>query len=79
MSRTRCPLTDCEPWNWRVQVRRKNCYVSETFRRRKDGEDWASTWSATSTAVDHQRHYARCSRSWHWSLGRRDSIGAICD
>ena len=27
--------------NWRVQVRRKNRYVSETFRRRKDGEDWA--------------------------------------
>jgi hypothetical protein len=27
--------------NWRVQVRRKNRYVSESFRRRKDGEDWA--------------------------------------
>jgi hypothetical protein len=27
--------------NWRVQVRRKNRYVSETFRRRKDGEEWA--------------------------------------
>ncbi|MFB6453007.1 hypothetical protein [Bradyrhizobium tunisiense] len=27
--------------NWRVQVRRKNRYVSETFRRRKDGEDRA--------------------------------------
>ncbi|MCC8947832.1 site-specific integrase [Bradyrhizobium sp. Arg62] len=27
--------------NWRVQVRRKNRYVAETFRRRKDGEDWA--------------------------------------
>jgi hypothetical protein len=27
--------------NWRVQVRRKDRYVSESFRRRKDGEDWA--------------------------------------
>jgi len=27
--------------NWRVQVRRKNRYVSETFRQRKEGEDWA--------------------------------------
>ena len=27
--------------NWRVQVRRKGRYVSETFRRRKDGEEWA--------------------------------------
>lgn len=27
--------------NWRVQVRRKTRYVAETFRRRKDGEQWA--------------------------------------
>jgi hypothetical protein len=27
--------------NWRVQVRRKIRYVAETFRRRKDGEEWA--------------------------------------
>jgi hypothetical protein len=27
--------------NWRVQVRRKTRYVVETFRRRKDGEEWA--------------------------------------
>ncbi|MCC8977249.1 site-specific integrase [Bradyrhizobium acaciae] len=27
--------------NWRVQVRRKSRYVAETFRRRRDGEDWA--------------------------------------
>lgn len=27
--------------NWRVQVRRKGRYVSETFRRRKDAEEWA--------------------------------------
>ena len=27
--------------NWRVQVRRKTRYVAETFRRSKDGEEWA--------------------------------------
>ena len=27
--------------NWRVQIRRKGRYVSETFRRRKDAEEWA--------------------------------------
>jgi integrase len=27
--------------SWRVQVRRKNRDVAETFRRRKDGEEWA--------------------------------------
>src|ERR1700730_8453890 len=27
--------------NWRVQVRRKTRYVAETFRRRKDAEEWA--------------------------------------
>ncbi len=27
--------------NWRVQVRRKNPKLAETFRRRKDGEEWA--------------------------------------
>ena len=27
--------------NWRVQVRRKDRYVAETFRRRKDAEEWA--------------------------------------
>jgi hypothetical protein len=27
--------------NWRVQVRCKTRYVAETFRRRKDGEEWA--------------------------------------
>jgi hypothetical protein len=34
-------FTQLPAGNWRVQVRRKNRYVSETFRRRKDGEDWA--------------------------------------
>ncbi len=27
--------------NWRVQIRRKGCYASETFRRRADAESWA--------------------------------------
>jgi integrase len=27
--------------NWRVQIRRKGRYVSETFRRRKDADEWA--------------------------------------
>jgi integrase len=27
--------------NWRVQVRRKGRYISETFKQRKDAEDWA--------------------------------------
>ena len=34
-------FTQLPSGNWRVQIRRKNRYVSETFRRRKDGEDWA--------------------------------------
>lgn len=34
-------FTQLPSGNWRVQVRRKNRYVSETFRRRKEGEDWA--------------------------------------
>jgi integrase len=27
--------------NWRVQIRRKGSYVSETFRRYRDAEEWA--------------------------------------
>lgn len=34
-------FTQLPSGNWPVQVRRKNRYVSETVRRRKDGEDWA--------------------------------------
>ncbi|MFH0296523.1 hypothetical protein AAFX91_04675 [Bradyrhizobium sp. 31Argb] len=34
-------FTQLPSGNWRVQVRCKNRYVSETFRRRKDGEAWA--------------------------------------
>ncbi|WFU14335.1 site-specific integrase [Bradyrhizobium sp. CB3481] len=34
-------FTQLRSGNWRVQVRRKNRYVAETFRRRKDGEEWA--------------------------------------
>ena len=34
-------FTQLPSGNWRVQVGRKNRYVAETFRRRKDGEEWA--------------------------------------
>lgn len=34
-------FTQMASGNWRVQVRRKTRYVAETFRRRKDGEEWA--------------------------------------
>jgi integrase len=34
-------FTQLASGNWRVQVRRKGRYVAETFRRRKDGEEWA--------------------------------------
>ena len=34
-------FTQLPSGNWRVQVRRKSRYVAETFRRRKDGEEWA--------------------------------------
>ena len=27
--------------NWRVQIRRKGSYLGNTFRRRRDGEEWA--------------------------------------
>jgi hypothetical protein len=27
--------------NWRVQIRRKGRYIGESFRRRKDAEEWA--------------------------------------
>ncbi|WP_249135128.1 hypothetical protein [Bradyrhizobium sp. AUGA SZCCT0222] len=34
-------FTQMASGNWRVQVRRKTRYVAETFRRHKDGEEWA--------------------------------------
>ena len=34
-------FTQLASGNWRVQIRRKTRYVAETFRRRKDGEEWA--------------------------------------
>ena len=34
-------FTKLKSGSWRVQVRRKGKYVSETFLRRKDGEGWA--------------------------------------
>jgi hypothetical protein len=34
-------ITQLASGNWRVQVRHKTRYVADTFRRRKDGEEWA--------------------------------------
>src|ERR1700738_4522327 len=34
-------FTQLASGNWRVQARRKTRYVAETFRRRKEGEEWA--------------------------------------
>jgi len=34
-------FTQLASGNRRVQVRRKTRYVAKTFRRRKDGEEWA--------------------------------------
>jgi hypothetical protein len=34
-------FTQLASGDWRVQVRRKTRYVSQMFRRRKDGEEWA--------------------------------------
>jgi hypothetical protein len=28
--------------NWRVQVRRKGHYIADTFKRRKDAQEWAA-------------------------------------
>jgi hypothetical protein len=38
---TRGDLPQLGSGNWRVQVRRKTGYVAETFRQRKDEEEWA--------------------------------------
>ena len=44
--------------NWRVQVRRKTRYVAETFRRRKDGEEWALEMerNIVEVAIFSERH-----------------------
>lgn len=34
-------FTKLKSGSWRAQVRRKGRYVNDTFRRRKDAEDWA--------------------------------------
>lgn len=41
--------------SWRVQVRRKGRYVSETFLRRDDARRWATKPSAKSIAVRHRQ------------------------
>ena len=34
-------ITKLASGNWRGQVRRKGCYAADTFRRRRDAEEWA--------------------------------------
>jgi hypothetical protein len=34
-------FTKLKSGSWRVQVRRKNEYVANTFVRRRDAEEWA--------------------------------------
>lgn len=34
-------ITKLASGNWRAQVRRKGCYAADTFRRRRDAEEWA--------------------------------------
>ena len=56
-------FTQLASGNWRVQVRRKTRYVAETFRRRKDGEEWALEMernidrNGSSSRVALQRRY----------------------
>jgi len=35
--------------NWRVQIWRKNNYVSETFRRYRDAEEWR--WQSNAKLI----------------------------
>jgi len=65
-------FTQLPSGGWRVQVRRKNRYVAETFRRRKDGEEWA---------LDIERNIDRCGsprpRSASIEGEEHDQIGSI--
>ena len=45
--------------NWRVQGRRKTRYVAETFRRRKDGEEWALEMERNIDRKDRPNHARR--------------------
>jgi hypothetical protein len=48
-------FTQLASGNWRVQVRRKTRYVAETFRRRKDGEEWALEMERNIDRVNKRR------------------------
>jgi malonyl CoA-acyl carrier protein transacylase len=56
-------FTQLASGNWRVQVRRKNRYVSEIFRRRKDGEDWALDMGPSRIAETTSLEQSAC-RCW---------------
>ena len=68
-------FTQMASGNWRVQVRRKTRYVAETFRRRKDGEEWAlemernidRNGSSKPRVARNVRTFARGQRRRHWN------------
>ncbi len=63
-------FTQLPSGNWRVQVRRKNRYVAETFRRRKDGEEWA---------LDVERNVDRSGSPKPRAAGKAKTFGDIID
>jgi hypothetical protein len=60
-------FTQLASGNWRVQVRRKTRYVAETFRRRKDGEEWALEMERN---IDRNGSSKRTKRSHVWRSNR---------
>jgi hypothetical protein len=59
-------FTQLASGDWRVQVRRKTRYVAETFRRRKDGEEWALEMERNIGPCTDSR--MRCSGAFHGML-----------
>jgi hypothetical protein len=51
-------FTQLASGNWRVRVHRKIRYVAETFRRRKDGEEWALEMERNIDRPNHARRAA---------------------
>jgi hypothetical protein len=49
-------FTQLASGNWCVQVRRKTRYVAETFRRRKDSEEWALEMERNIDRMERQSH-----------------------
>ena len=70
MHTTVASFTQLPSGSWRVQVRRKNRHVAETFRRRKDGEEWAP---------DIERNIDRCGSPRPRAAVRAKTFGDIID